>query len=152
MKRVFGPKALFDFGNDSALLRPGLGLIESLCEHPNRMFLLIEPLRGLLDKRFDLSEQGRERIKSQNIFHVVIFTKVKNLRTGIIGISPQNNANLRPGLSDFFDHPLEDGNDLLARRPLPRPQDCCYQFATLPLIDVDGHIAVVAVIGIENTS
>jgi hypothetical protein len=142
---------VFDFGNDSASFFPGLGFIESLCEHFNRLSFPIEPQRGLLDKRLDLSDQGREGLESQNILHIVAFTKIKNRRTGVIGISPHNDAHLRPGLSDFSNHPLEDGNDLLACRPLSGPQHCGYQFAASPFIDVDGHIAVIPMIGIEKS-
>jgi hypothetical protein len=115
------------------------------------MSLLLESLRYLFDKRLYFSDQGRERSKSQNIFHVVVFTEVKDRRTGVVGISPQKNAHFRPGVSDFFDHPLEDGDDLLSCRSLSWPQHCRYQFAASPFIDVDGHIAVVAVIGIEKS-
>ena len=98
-----------------------------------------------------MSDQGRERLKPQNILDIVLFTEIKNRRTGVVGICPQKDTNLRPGLSDFSNHPLEDGDDLFARRSLSRTQNCCDQFAASPLIDVDGHVAVVAVIGIEKS-
>ena len=115
---VRSESVVFDFGDDSACFRPGLGFIESLCEHFNRMSLLLESLRYLFDKRLYFSDQRREGLKSQNIFHDVVFTEVKDRRTGVVGIAPQKNAYLRPGLSDFSDHPLEDRGDLLACRPL----------------------------------
>ena len=105
---------IFDFGNDSACLRPGLDFIESLSEHFNRTFLQIEPLGGLLHKRLDFSDQGRKRLKSQNIFRVIFFTIIKNRRTAIVGICPQKDAHLRPGLSDLLHHSLYDGDDLFA--------------------------------------
>jgi hypothetical protein len=149
--RIRSKDIVFDFGYDSARLFPGLSSIVSFGEHFDRLALQIEPLGGLLYKRFDFSNQGRERLESQNIFHVVAFAKIKNLRTGVVGICPQKDTNIRPIFSDFSNHPLEDGGDLFAGRPLPRPQHCGYQFAAFPFIDVDGHIAVIAVIGIEKS-
>lgn len=148
---VGSKEVIFDFGDDSPPLRPRLGFIVSLSEHFNRLFLPLRPQSHFFDIRFDFSYQGSEGFKSQDIFHVVVFTKIKNRRTGVIGISPQKDVHLRPGLSDFFDHPLDDRDNLLACRALSRPQHCCYQFAAFSFIDVDGHIAVVAVIGIEKS-
>jgi hypothetical protein len=142
---------VFDFGDDSARLFPGLGFIVSLCEHFNRIFFSLEPQRDLFDKRLDLSDQGGEGLKPQNIFDIVVFTKIKNIRAGVIGISPQKDAHFRPGLPYFFDHPLYDRDDLLACWPLSRPQHGCYQLAAFSFIDVDGHIAVIAVIGIKKS-
>ena len=68
-----------------------------------------------------------------------------------MGIPPQNEAYLRPGLPDSLNHSFEDRDDLLARRASPRPQHGGYQSAALPFIDVDGQIAVVTMIGIEKT-
>jgi hypothetical protein len=98
-----------------------------------------------------LSDQGREGLKPQNILDFGLFTKIKNRRTGIIGISPQREAHLKPGLSDFSNHSIEDGDNLFACRPLSRPQHCCYQVAAFPFIDVDAYIAVIAVVGIEKS-
>lgn len=140
-----------DLGDDSACLLPGLGFIESLGEHSDRLLLLLKPQGHLFDKGLDFSEKRRESLKSQNIFQVVFFTKIKNLRTRVVGIPPQNETCLRPGLSDSLNHSFEDGDDLLARRASPRPQHGGYQSAALPFIDVDGQIAVVTVIGIEKT-
>jgi hypothetical protein len=141
---------VFDFGNDSASPSPGLGFIESLGEQFNRTFLQVEPLGGLLEKRLDFSDQGGEGLKPQDILHVVVFTIIKDRRTGVVRICPQKDPHFRPGLSDFSNHPLEDGDDLFACRTLPRPQHCGDQFAASPFIDMDGHIAVVAVVGIEK--
>jgi hypothetical protein len=149
---IVQPKGvIFDFENDSACLRPGVGFVKGLYEHFNRMFFLLESLRGLFNKRLDLSDQRGEGLRTQNIFHVIVFEKIEDHRTGVIRICPQNDAHLRPGMSDFFNHLLEDGDDLLARRPLSMPKHCCYQFAAFSFINVDGHIAVVAVIGIEKS-
>jgi hypothetical protein len=111
---------IFDFGNDSSCFQPGYGFIKSLGERFNRFSFPIEPQRGLRDQRPDLSDKGREGLKSQNILHVALFTKIKNRRTGVIGISPHKDAHFRPSLSDFFDHPREDGDDLFACGPLSR--------------------------------
>jgi len=113
-----------DLGDDSACLRPGLGSIESFDEHPDRLLLLVIPQGRLLDKGLDLSEKRRERLKPQNIFQVVFFTKIKNLRTRVLGFSTQNDAYLRPGLSDSLNHSLEDRDYLLACRTLSRPHHC----------------------------
>jgi len=83
---------VFDLGDDSSCLRPGFDFIESFCEHSNRLFFLIEPQGRLFDKGLDLSDQRRERLKPQNIFHVVVFTKIKDCRTGVVGICPQKDA------------------------------------------------------------
>ena len=64
-----------DFGDDSACLRPGLGFIESLGEHSDRLLLLLKPQGHLFDKGLDFSEKRRESLKPQNIFQVVFFTK-----------------------------------------------------------------------------
>jgi len=140
-----------DLGDDSAGLLPGLGFIESLDERSHRLLLLLKPQGRLLEKGLDLSEKRRERLKPQNIFHVVFLTKVKNLRTRVIGISTQHEADLRPSLSDSLNHSFEDRDDLPACRALSRPQHGGYQSAALPFIDVDGQIAVVTMIGIEKT-
>jgi len=142
---------IFDLGDDSSCLRPEFDFIESLGEHSNGLLFQIEPQSRLFDKGLDLSDQGREGLIPQDIFHVTLFTEVKDRRTGVVRIPPQKDAHLRPGLPDLFDHPFEDGDDLFARRPLSRPQHSGDQLAASPFIDVDGHIAVVAVIGIEKS-
>jgi hypothetical protein len=71
-------------------------------------------------------------------------------RMTVIGVSLQNHPHIRLGLPDLFDPPLEDRDNLLARKPLPRPQCRRDQLPAFALIGMNRHLAVVMIKGIEQ--
>jgi len=67
-----------------------------------------------------------------------------------MGITPDNNSDMRPGLSQSFDNALQNHDNLFPRRTLTCSQDRCNQFAAFPLINVKRQVTVTAMIGIEK--
>jgi hypothetical protein len=147
---VWSDRVVFDLGDDSSGSFPGLRLMEDLCIPFHRLLVLPGDPRDLFGKRLDLSDQGSEGPETEDIPDVVLFTKIKNSGTGVMGIPPEKDAHLRPDLPDLANHPLEDRNDLGTIRPASGAKDRGNQFAAFALIEMNGHIAVAAVIGVEK--
>jgi hypothetical protein len=143
--------AVFHFGDNPAGLIPGLGFIAYVGKYFNRTAPLIIITGRLADKGLDFPRQRSIRLKPQRIFHIVLFTKIIDLGTGVMGIPPKKNPHFRPGLSNLFHHPLEDGYNLFAAGPLARTQDGGDQFAAFSLINVNGRVTVISMIRVKKT-
>ena len=137
--------------NNPFWLRPALRLIEKLTKDLDRLLLPGISLLRFHNKLFRLFFQGHIGLEPENIFYLLLFAKLINSRTTVIGVTPEKDPHLRPGLSDSLDHPLEDGDDLLACRTLSRPKNRCYQLPASPFIDMHRHVAVVIMKGIEES-
>ena len=129
---------------------PTLGSIEELAEVANRLAFPAETPFGRRDQGRGVAAQDGIRRQPQQVLQVLGPAKGEDFGRGVVGIAPQQDAHFRPSLANLSDDPLEDRDDLLAGRPLSRPQDRGDELSAPALVDVDREITVLVVKGVEQ--
>ena len=87
---------------------------------------------------------------SQNEIDAVSVAQVVYLRGAEVRVAPQADVHPRPDHNQMIQHTLEDRRGLAASEPATGTQQGRDQLARVALVEVDGQVAIVVMVGVEQ--
>jgi len=150
---VFAQRADFNLYDDELLILPGPSLVQEGVE-------LLDFLPGLLVVRFCLLHPGGNLLQKfdvpgkagdeADLLLPVVAHPVHELVGTELGVAPEDDFHLRPLLLEKGDQAYQPPGDVDGLVGSAGPQDGEYHLAALPLEQQQGHVAVLAVVGVEQ--
>ena len=148
--RVFTPLGDFGLAGDPSGRAPGFGLVEKRDEEPHGLAGLLMEVSGLIHHGLRQRLESGVGGLSQDERQAEVLAEVMDLRTGEMGVAPQNDLRLGKDPAQTGYQTLEDCDYLRTRRPGTGTQDRRDEPTATPFVDMQGLIAPGLEIAVEQ--